>query len=151
MKTLTRYFSASAAALVLSASFFAATATAQDKHEHATPKAVTAQQASLIQIIRDSTARFQDVNVAKAEGYQLQFGCVAGDDFGAMGLHYVNGNLVASGTLDATRPQIVIYEPQPDGTLKLIGVDYLLLADAWNLNHSGPPELMGQFFHLFRS
>ena len=59
----------------------------------------------------DSTERFKDVAVAEAEGYALQFGCVSGDDSGAMGLHYVNGDLVNSGVLDATRPQIVIYEP----------------------------------------
>ena len=56
-----------------------------------------------------------------------------------------------SGVLDATRPQIVIYEPTPDGGLRLIGADYLLIADAWNATHSGPPELMGQLFHLFDS
>ena len=87
--------------------------------------------------------------MAEAEGYALQFGCVSGDDSGAMGLHYVNGALVNSGVLDATRPQIVIYEPMPDGGLRLIGADYLVLADAWNATHSGPPELMGQLFHLF--
>jgi len=108
---------------------------------------------ALIAIIRQSTERFKDVSVALAEGYALQFGCVSGDDFGAMGLHYVNGNLVNSGVLDATRPQIVIYEPTPNGGRRLIGVDYLLLADAWDKDktHSGPPQLMGQFFHLFTS
>ena len=145
MTLLKGYLQVSTAALA----FLGTSAIAQDQHAHAAPKATTAQQNTLIQVIRSSTARFQDVNVAKAEGYQLQFGCVAGDDFGAMGLHYVNANLVASGNLDATRPQIIIYEPQADGTLQLIGVDYLLLADGWNLNHSGPPQLMGQFFHLF--
>jgi hypothetical protein len=89
--------------------------------------------------------------MAMAEGYALQFGCVSGSDAGAMGLHYVNGNLVNSGVLDATRPQIVIYEAMPDGSLKLIGADYLLIADAWNAKHPGPPELMGQLFHLFES
>ena len=84
-----------------------------------------------------------------AAGYALQFGCVSGDDSGAMGLHYVNGDLVSSGIIDATRPQIVIYEAQPDGSLKLIGADFLVLANTWNANHSGPPELMGQLFHLF--
>jgi len=68
-----------------------------------------------------------------------------------MGLHYVNGDLVNSGVLDATRPQIVIYEAMPDGTRQLIGADYLVLADVWNATHSGPPELMGQLFHLFES
>ena len=72
-----------------------------------------------------------------AEGYALQFGCVSGSDSGAMGLHYVNGNLVDSGVLDPTRPQIVIYEPMPDGSLKLIGADYLVIAEAWNAKHVG--------------
>jgi hypothetical protein len=66
---------------------------------------------ALIKIVRDSTERFKDVKVAEAAAYTLQFGCVSGDDFGAMGLHYVNGDLVNRGILDATRPHIVIYEP----------------------------------------
>src|ERR1700719_4298569 len=112
---------------------------AQDGHSHA----LTTQQheitpdqqskgSALLKIVRESTARFKDVSVAEAEGYALQFGCVSGDDFGAMGLHYVNGDLVNSGVLDATRPQIVIYEAMPNGSLRLIGADYLLIADAWN-------------------
>jgi hypothetical protein len=107
---------------------------------------------ALIKIVRESTARFQDVSVAEREGYTLQFGCVSGSDSGAMGLHYVNGALVGSGVIDATRPQIVIYEPKPNGDLKLIGADYLVLADTWNAQHSdGPPQLMGQLFHYFES
>lgn len=45
----------------------------------------------------------------------------------------------------------MIYEPQPNGRLKLIGADFLVLADQWNATHTGPPELMGQLFHLFES
>jgi len=104
---------------------------------------------ALLKIVRESTARFKDVNAAMAEGYVLQFGCVTGSDSGAMGLHYVNGDLVNSGVLDPTKPQIVIYEPMPDGSLKLIGADYLVIAETWNKTHSGPPEMMGQLFHLF--
>ena len=106
---------------------------------------------TLIRIVRQSTERFKNVAAAEAEGYALQFGCVSGSDEGAMGLHYVNGDLVNKGVLDATRPQIVIYEPLPGGGLKLIGADYLLIADAWNKTHTGPPELMGQLFHLFET
>jgi hypothetical protein len=104
---------------------------------------------TLLKIVRDSTARFQDVAAAEAEGYALQFGCVSGPDSGAMGLHFVNGALVNSGIIDATHPQIVIYEPTASGRLRLIGADFLVLADSWNAKHSGPPELMGQLFHLF--
>jgi hypothetical protein len=128
---------------------------AQDGHLHAgaTQHAAAQQQQGddLVKIVRDSTERFNNVNVAIAEGYALQFGCVSGDGSGAMGLHYVNANLVNSGVLDATRPQIVIYEAMPGGGLKLIGADYLLIASVWNASHSGPPELMGQLFHLFDS
>ena len=109
------------------------------------------QQSALIKVVRDATERFQDVSAAEAAGYQLQFGCVSGSDSGAMGMHFVNGALVADGILDATRPEIVIYEPLPNGRLRLIGADYLVLADTWNATHSGPPELMGQLFHLFES
>jgi len=132
-------------------------AQAQDGHSH-TPKQqyqMTASQLTnanaLIRVVRDATDRFRNVAVAEAEGYALQFGCVSGGDTGAMGLHYVNGNIVKSGVLDATRPQIVIYEASPTGELQLIGADYLLFADEWNAKHSSPPELMGQLFHLFES
>jgi hypothetical protein len=79
------------------------------------------------------------------------FGCVSGPDAGAMGLHYVNMSLVGAGVLDATRPQIVIYEPLPNGRRRLIGADYLLLAEAWDAKKVGPPQLMGQLFHLFEA
>ena len=127
---------------------------AQGKHAHMPERNAAAdpeKAGALVKIVRESTARFQDVEVAKAEGYQLQFGCVSGSDSGAMGMHFVKGALVGDGELDATRPEIVIYEPQPDGRLKLIGADYLVLADAWNAKHTATPELMGQLFHLFEA
>ena len=128
----------------------------QNEHEHAqTAQEMSAtqqhQRGELLRIIRQSTERFKDVAAAEAEGYSLQFGCVTGDDAGAMGLHYVNSALVNSGVLDATRPQIVIYEPTPGGGRQLIGADFLLIKDAWDKKHKAPPELMGQLFHLFNS
>jgi len=124
---------------------------AQDSHAHmdATKQDVSSSTSAFLKIVRDSTERFKDVRVAMTEGYALQFGCVTGSDSGAMGLHYVNGNLVNSGILDPTRPQIVIYEPQPDGSLKLIGADYLVIATVWHARHVETPQMMGQLFHLF--
>ena len=106
---------------------------------------------ALIRVVRQATQRFQDVHAAEAAGYFLQFGCVSGPDAGAMGMHFVNLGLVMDGVLDATQPEIVLYEPLPNGRLRLIGADYLVLADAWNATHSSPPQLMGQLFHLFES
>jgi len=131
-------------------------ATAQSTHSHAAPsksQSLTAAQGALLQAVRESTARFKDVSVAEVEGYSLLFGCVTGPDSGAMGLHYVNMALVGSGVVDATKPQIVIYEPQPDGHLRLIGADFLVLADQWDKQHpgEGAPQLMGQLYHYFES
>jgi hypothetical protein len=129
-------------------------ALAQDGHSHETATLTADQKsnaATLLKIVRESTQRFQDVSAAEAEGYVLTFGCVSGPDSGAMGLHYVNFQLVSSGILDPTRPQIVIYEPTPNGPPRLIGADFLVLADTWNQTHSAPPALMGQLFHLFES
>ena len=121
-------------------------ARAQDVHKHAQTSP-----GSLITIVRESTARFRDVSVAERENYQLLFGCVSGSDFGAMGLHFVNLELVGDDVLDPTRPEIVIYEPTPDGRLRLIGADYLVFADTWHAKHAETPELMGQLLHLFES
>ena len=128
---------------------------AQGDHAHAAAAQLTPDQKTranaLVEVVREATERFKDVRIAQAEGYGLQFGCVSGPDAGAMGLHFVNFPLVGDGELDAARPEIVIYEPLPNGRLRLIGADYLVLADAWNAKHASPPELMGQLFHLFES
>jgi hypothetical protein len=120
------------------------------QQQHAAPPARVPTN-DLVRIVRESTERFHDVVVAQAEGYQLLFGCVSGPDSGAMGLHYVNLSLVGDGVLDPTRPEIVIYEPLPDGRLRLIGADFLVFSEAWHAKHTATPELMGQLLHLFES
>ena len=66
-------------------------------------------------------------------------------------MHFVNFPLVLDGVLDPTKPEIVIYEPLPNGRLRLIGADYLVLAEAWNATHAAPPELGGQLLHFFEA
>jgi hypothetical protein len=132
-------------------------ALAQDGHSHmptSQTNELTPDQkikaSALLRKVRESTERFQNVEVAEADGYELQFGCVSGDSAGAMGLHYINGNLINKGAVDVKHPQIVIYEPTTEGHLRLIGADYLVFAEGWDKKHPGvPPELMGQLFHLF--
>jgi hypothetical protein len=131
-------------------------AMAQNGHSHtppAQPQQLTPAQSTLLKVVRDSTERFKDVSIAESEGYSLLFGCVSGPDSGAMGLHFVNMKLVGAGVIDATRPQIVIYEPMPDGHLQLIGADFLVIASDWDKAHpnQGAPQLMGQLFHYFES
>ena len=61
-----------------------------------------------------------------------------------MGLHFVNlkrlDDVNKNGVFDAAHPQIVIYEPTSDGSLRLLGADYLVFADAWNGKHPNGPR-----------
>jgi hypothetical protein len=136
---------------------------AQDVHPHSAIQqnqaAITSPQnpqSVLLKLVRDATTRFRDVSEAERAHYALLFGCVSGPDEGAMGLHFVNMDLLdevnKTGKLDPARPQIVLYEAQPNGTLKLTGADFLVYADAWDANHPGvTPQLMGQIFHYFEA
>jgi hypothetical protein len=105
----------------------------------------------LVREVRDATRRFRNVEQAKAEGYQLMFGCVSGPDDGAMGLHYVNMALVLDPALDPSRPEIVIYEPTPNGGRRMIGADFLVFAADWHASNTATPELGGQLMHLIES
>jgi len=106
---------------------------------------------ALLKAVRQSTERFKDVAAAEAEGYGLMFGCVSGPDYGAMGLHYVNFPLVKDIALDPAKPEIVIYEPLPNGGKRLVGADFLVFAADWHAKHAETPQIMGQLMHLIES
>jgi hypothetical protein len=104
-----------------------------------------ADQDKLVEIIRNATEQYQDVT--KAVGYVPVLGCVSGSDHGAMGIHYVNTGLLngetllSNGQLDPTRPQALIYEPSSNGDLKLVGVEFIILATA--LSADAAPQVDG--------
>jgi hypothetical protein len=95
-------------------------------------------QDKLVGIVRNATEQYQDVR--NAVGYGPALGCVSGPDHGAMGVHYVNGNLL-NGPIDPTHPQALIYEPQSNGELKLVGVEFIILAGA--LPPNSAPQVEG--------
>lgn len=102
--------------------------------------------ASLLEEVRRSTKAFADVAAATAAGYAPFLGCVSGPQGGAMGIHYVNEQLVGDGKLDPQRPEALMYEPR-NGKLELVGVEYIVIAAAWDAGSKTPPTLMGQVFH----
>ena len=63
-----------------------------------------------------------------------------------MGIHFANGALVGDAELDPAHPEALLYEPK-NGTMQLVGVEYIVLADDWNAKHQTPPVLMGQLFN----
>jgi hypothetical protein len=122
-------------------------ASQESEHAHGDAQAAPAK---LVQIVRDATKQFVNVNAAKAAGYQPFLGCVSGPDHGVMGYHYVNSALVGDGLLDASRPEVLIYEASGTG-LQLVGVEFVVIADTWLANHTSPPVLEGQSFQFVGS
>jgi hypothetical protein len=101
--------------------------------------------AKLVQLVRDATRQYINVNAATGAGYQPFLGCVSGQDHGAMGQHYVNLSYVADGQIDISRPEALIYESTPSG-MQLLGVEFVVFADAWLKTHTAAPVLEGQTF-----
>jgi hypothetical protein len=102
---------------------------------------------------RDATAIYSDPTAALAGGYSLltdsaNLACIDQPGAGAMGVHYVNGTLVQSGSVDAARPQALVYEAQAGGRLQLVALEYVVFQSAWDASHSGPPTLFDQKFML---
>ncbi|MCL5999483.1 MAG: hypothetical protein M1546_25975 [Chloroflexi bacterium] len=95
--------------------------------------------------VRRATAPYQDLAAAKAARYALFHGCVSGPEQGAMGVHFVNGDLVGDAELDLLKPEALIYELR-NGRTQLVGVEYVVFAEAWNASNMTPPMLKGQLF-----
>jgi hypothetical protein len=104
------------------------------------------QDSNLVQTVRAAAAAYSDVEQAKAAGYGMFLGCVSGSQEGAMGVHFPNGELVGDGLLDATKPEVLVYEVK-NGRYSLVAVEFLVIAEAWDANNDSPPVLMGQTFH----
>ena len=131
---------------------------AQDGHTHGTASdqrdltpAQRRQAGELIERVKDATEQFKN---GPSSDYKEVFGCVSGGDFGAMGIHFLNDKLMGDGDVNVTTPEILLFEPLPNGKLRLTGADYLVDAAEWDANpkHMGaPPELFGQLFHYFDS
>jgi hypothetical protein len=97
--------------------------------------------------VRQATDKFHSIPAAEAAGYGPFYVCT--DDnggAGAMGQHYVKGALVGDGAIDPLTPEALVYEPMPDGKLRLVGVEYVVFKDAWDANHANPPQLFGHTF-----
>ena len=119
--------------------------------------------------VREATARFQDVKEALAEGYVRDPAnmCVTSKmmggpaSAGAMGIHFFRPDLLGisappnprvngNGThTDFMKPAVLVYEPQADGSLKLVAVENLVFRWAWaKAGHKEPPSFHGVKYEM---
>ena len=101
-----------------------------------------------LQTLRAELAAFEDVDAALAAGFG-QFGdCMSGPQ-GAQGIHFTHGDRIGDPALDVLMPEVLMYEPRADGSLRLVGAEYLVFQAAWHdQGHVAPPVLLGREFTL---
>ncbi|WP_300549437.1 hypothetical protein [Roseovarius sp.] len=114
--------------------------------------------------MRASAGKYKNVEVALAEGYipDPSGKCISAEgeglpqEWGGMGIHYLRPDLLklsppgdrvdGAGThTDFMAPAILLYEPQADGALELVGIENLVFEASWMSNgHAGPPMMNGR-------
>lgn len=103
----------------------------------------------LLATVRAATTEYQDFDAAVADGFEQASPCVASPD-GGMGFHYARADRV-DGTVEPSEPELLLYEPQAGGDMRLLGVEFLVLADAWDASNDAAPVLAGQPFDDHRA
>ena len=116
-----------------------------------------------------AAAKYRDVKVAIEEGYTTDNKCVTAEmlgfpaEQGAMGLHYVRKDLLGIGPpapgrvrgtgtyTDFAKPAMLVYEPQPDGSMTLVAVENLVFQSAWRAaGNRQPPSFHGTPYLLLK-
>ncbi len=106
--------------------------------------------------VKRAVDRYRNFEVARGEGWVPATPCVSGPNEGAMGVHYVLPPpapdlpplRVGDGVLNPEEPEALIYEPQANGRLKLVGVEFIELAEVWDTQVGGQAQLEGHLMHL---
>lgn len=80
---------------------------------------------ALVREVHAAVARFHSAKQAEKAGYLSDPHCVEAPP-GGMGHHWVNPELVDP-AFDATRPEALLYAPDRNGKLKLVGVEYIVI------------------------
>ncbi len=93
---------------------------------------------------RTATAKYHDVDRALADGFFNTQQCVQHPFLGAMGIHFVNGPRIGNPQVDPAMPEVLLYMPDEDGDMRLVGVEYVVPGAL----SATTPELFGQEFHF---
>jgi len=93
--------------------------------------------------LRRVTATFHDFKTAAAAGWSAQITPCMTDPAGAggMGFHYGNTALI-DGTARVEEPELLLYEPEQNGRLRLVAVEYII-PYTLHSRSAEPPELFG--------
>ena len=97
-----------------------------------------------IATLRSATGRYHNIELAKKDGFVLLHECENRPGEGPVGAVYVNIERLLDGKIDPTSPDALIYEPQPDGGLQLVGAEFAVPYALWT--QTEPPKFLGATF-----
>ena len=117
------------------------------------------QDSALVKKVHDATKKYKNIRQALVvenpdpmhPQWVVGTPCVSGPETGAMGIHIVNPARTATGSIKLEYPAALIYEPQSNGDLVLVGVEYIHDKAAWETaNPKGPatPAVDGHLMNL---
>lgn len=94
----------------------------------------------ILATVHSVNARFHSVTQATKAGYVPFYVCAEQPGVGTMGQHYVNFDLVGDPAIDPLRPEALVYEPQADGSLKLVALEWVRVGP----EVASGPSVLGQ-------
>lgn len=109
------------AALAGAAALVAGVAAAPAASAHGDAPATPEVRSALAQT-RAAVAPFHRVDAAVAAGYLPAPECVEG-----MGVHHADLAAVLDPAVDPSHPEVLVYEPQADGSMRLVAVEFVVL------------------------
>jgi hypothetical protein len=102
----------------------------------------------LVEKVRRATERYRDIRVALAEKWVAATPCVSGPNEGAMGVHFTLEGRIGDGLIDAEQPELLIYEPLGNNRWRLVGVEFIEIAEVWHTQHGAAvPVLDGHLMN----
>ena len=75
--------------------------------------------------LRAAVAQFQNIETARAATYSQITGCMVAANVGGMGFHYAKADAF-DGVIDPTAPKALLYEPDLNGRLRLVAVEFIV-------------------------
>ncbi|MEP7000871.1 MAG: hypothetical protein ABI969_10355 [bacterium] len=103
-----------------------------------------AQEQKDLATLKAVTASFHQFSAAQAAGWSAQITpCMSDPVLGGMGFHYGNPAII-DGAVSVDKPELLLYEPEKNGRMQLVAVEYIVPVGAWTSPQ--PPRLFGRDF-----
>lgn len=104
---------------------------------------VNTKYADEINFARENASKYYNIETALQEGYEQLFECTV-DATGkrAMGVHFINTAYAGDGKLRLDQPDVLMYEPQQNGSMQLVAMEYIVFEK--DLQGKSQPEFFGR-------